>query len=204
MILRRGVSISAEYSLQPSVNVLRRASPQCREGIKESGAGGKRCCCLWNWLQCVTSAEFSKNAERVFLVLFSFPGAAACVSVRALKRCVKTVVTKLLSRFVVITLIVGEIMEFSRKSELKYSSLNTFSLLPLPPVFAETNSCKCGSTHAFISLDLSFLAVISRSPGFKMLGKRTDVDQILRGDSKANGTVTIYRWPRSIHWYPKV
>lgn len=70
-----------------------------------------------------------------FLFLFYFPRASAFVSVIAVKRCVKTVVMKLLSRFVVVVLAVGEIMKFSRKSELKYRNLNSFPCCHFPQCF---------------------------------------------------------------------
>lgn len=53
------------------------------------------------------------------------PKVPAFVSVIAGKRCVKTVVVKLLSRFVAIVLVVGTIMKFSRKSDLKYKNFNS-------------------------------------------------------------------------------
>lgn len=106
--------------------------------------------CYWVW-------DF-QNAGHLFIYLFPPPPpkAPAFVSVRTVKRCVKTVVVSLPSRFVVV-LAVGEIMKFSRKSELKYRSLK-FSLVPLSPAFPETNLWKRVSTHGFVFLYWVFCA----------------------------------------------
>lgn len=84
-VLRRGDSISVEYSLQANVNAPRWVSPHCGEVIKESGAGGQQCC-LWSCLQCVTGFEISKILDKYF---YFFPEVPAFVSVIAVKRCVK-------------------------------------------------------------------------------------------------------------------
>lgn len=63
----------------------------------------------------------------MFFCFFGFfsPEVSAFVSVIAVKRCVKTVVVKLPSRFVAIVLVLGVIMKVSRKSDLKCKNVNS-------------------------------------------------------------------------------
>lgn len=111
------------FSLQSNVNAPGRVSPHWQEVIRESG--GKQCC-LWSGLQCITGFEISKMLDKCCGFLFFFsPKVSAFVSVIAVKRCVKTVVVKLPSRFVAIVLVLGVIMKVSRKSDLKCKHFNS-------------------------------------------------------------------------------
>lgn len=143
-----------------------------------------------------------QNAGQLFIYLFiSPPKAPAFVSVITVKRCVKTVVVSLPSRFVVV-LAVGEIMKFSRKSELKYRSLK-FSLAPLSPAFPETNPCKRVSTHGFGFSLLSFLCSSLACQALEVLGKKSGMDQLFNQSARVSGAIALYYWPRDVFWCPK-
>lgn len=143
-----------------------------------------------------------QNAGQLFIYLFiSPPKAPAFVSVITVKRCVKTVVVSLPSRFVVV-LAVGEIMKFSRKSELKYRNLK-FSLAPLSPAFPETNPCKRVSTHGFGFSLLSFLCSSLACQALEVLGKKSGMDQLFNQSARVSGAIAFYYWPRDVFWCPK-
>jgi len=88
----------------------------------------------------------------------------AFVSVIAVKRSVKAVVMKLPSRFVV--LVVGEIMQFNRKSELKYKNFNSFHWCHFPQCLVRLTLVSV-LVLMFLFFFAEFPVVISSLSGFK-------------------------------------